>query len=140
MPPKKQPLKPRKPKSLQQVVADVGMYPAEAYDFIQQGLSFTVQKIHGEVKQPEACRHVSGQQLCEGMREYALVRWGLLARSVLSRWNVTCTLDFGRMVFALIEAGHMQKTDNDTLEDFRGVYDFRTAFESGYQIPTHQVA
>lgn len=136
MPPKKQTTKLAKQKSLQQLIADVGDYPAEAYDFIQQGLGYTVQKIHSEVKDPDASRHVSGRQLCEGLREYALSRWGLLAQAVLRRWNINATLDFGRIVFALIDAGHMQKTEDDTLEDFSGVFDFRTAFEAGYRIPT----
>jgi uncharacterized repeat protein (TIGR04138 family) len=57
-----------------------------------------------------------------------------MARTVLRRWNITGTLDFGRIVFALVEAGHMQKTDDDTLDDFKNVYDFRNAFESRYRI------
>jgi uncharacterized repeat protein (TIGR04138 family) len=140
MPPKKQHSKPVRQKSLQQLVEDVGLYPPEAYEFIQKGLSFTVGRIHGELKEadPDAkaadvSRHVSGQQLCEGLRDFALNQWGLLARTVLRRWNITSTLDFGRIVFALVDAGHMQKTDDDTLDDFKAVYEFRSAFE-GYRI------
>ena len=119
---------------MQQVVEDLGLYPPEAYAFIQQGLSFTVQKLHGNVKDPKANRHVSGPDLCEGLRELALSQWGRLARTVLRRWNVTTTLDFGRIVFAMVEAGLMQKTDDDSLEDFRNVFDFRIALENEYQI------
>jgi len=119
---------------VQQVVEDLGLYPPEAYAFIQQGLSFTVQKLHGNVKDPKASRHVSGPDLCEGLREMALLQWGRLARTVLRRWNITTTLDFGRIVFAMVEAGLMQKTDDDSLEDFRNVFEFRTALENEYQI------
>ena len=120
---------------MQQVVEDLGLYPPEAYAFIQQGLSFTVQKLHGKVKDPKANRHVSGPDLCEGLRELALSQWGRLARTVLRRWNITTTADFGRIVFAMVEAGLMQKTEEDSLEDFRNVFDFRTALENEYQIP-----
>ena len=120
---------------MQQVVEDLGLYPPEAYAFIQQGLSFTVQKLHGKVKDPKANRHVSGPDLCEGLRELALNQWGRLARTVLKRWNITTTLDFGRIVFAMVEAGLMQKTDDDTLEDVRNVFDFRAALENEYKIP-----
>jgi uncharacterized repeat protein (TIGR04138 family) len=130
MPPQNEP----KQKTLTQLAADIGSYPAEAFDFVQRGLSYTVQKMHGELADPEASRHVSGQQLCEGLREFALTQWGLLARTVLRRWSITSTLDFGEIVFALIEAGQMQKTDDDRLEDFRNVYDFKKAFEAGYRI------
>ena len=64
------------------------------------------------------------------MKDFALHQWGLLARTVLRRWNVTCTLDFGRIVFAMVDAGHMQKTQDDSVDDFKGVFDFRHAFDT----------
>lgn len=124
-------------RTLAQIVDEVGMYPLEAYLFVEQGLAHTVKRLHGEADPDEPNprdRHVSGPDLCEGLRELALVQWGLLARTVLKRWNITSTLDFGRIVFALIEGGRMQKTDADNLDDFRNVYDFRTAFEGEYRI------
>lgn len=131
MPPSNEPAK---QKSLQQVALDAGLYPAEAYEFVQRGLSHTVQKIHGSPGDPDASRHVSGPQLCEGLREFALLQWGMLARTVLRRWGIHSTLDFGQIVFILVEAGQMQKTEDDNLDDFRNVFDFRIAFEAGYRI------
>lgn len=131
MPP---PYKKAKEMSLTDLARDVGLYPPDAFEFLQQGLSFTVQKLHGSKASPRSSRHVSGAQLCEGLREYALDQWGYLARTVLRRWNILSTQDFGRIVFALVEVGQMQKTDDDTLDDFKDVFDFKVAFESGYQI------
>jgi uncharacterized repeat protein (TIGR04138 family) len=129
------PTEPAKPeKTLEQIVDEVGLYPIAAFEFVEQGLSYTVKKTHGEVKDKNANRHVSGRDLCEGLREFALSRWGLLAGTVLSRWNVRKTFDFGRIVFAMVESGWMSKTDEDTIEDFRDVYDFKSAFEAGYRI------
>ena len=134
MPPPTEPKPPEK--TLPQIVEEVGLYPIEAYEFVQQGLSYTVNKLHGEVKAKEEpiSRHVTGQDLCDGLREFALMNWGLLARTVLARWNVRKTIDFGRIVFALVDNGYMQKTEDDTLEDFRDVFDFKTAFDAGYRI------
>ncbi len=123
-------------KSLEEIVEEVGVYSADAYRFVQEGLSFAVQKVHGDGADPDTGRHISGQQLCEGLREYALARWGLMAGTVLKCWGITSTMDFGRIVFVLIENGMLQKTDHDAIEDFRNVYDFRTAFESKYRIPS----
>jgi uncharacterized repeat protein (TIGR04138 family) len=124
-------------KTLEEIVKEVGVYAAEAYEFVKEGLSFAVQQVHGpEGGDPVSGRHISGQQLCEGLREYALARWGLLAETVLKRWGITSTMDFGRIVYVLIQYNKLQKTDNDSIEDFRNVYDFRTAFESKYRIPT----
>jgi uncharacterized repeat protein (TIGR04138 family) len=120
--------------SLQEVVDDIGVYPADAYLFVRQGLSYTVDKIHGEITEPDASHHISGRDLCLGLREVALDRWGYLARTVLERWNITTTLDFGRIVFAMVQHQLMQKTDEDNLSDFRQVYDFQTAFERDFRI------
>ena len=148
---------PTKPtKSLQEVVEAVGLYPAEAYVFVQQGLTRAVDQVHGPSadedapadppakgrrKKPsppedatDASRHITGRDLCNGLRDEAWDRWGLLARTVLARWNVATTLDFGRIVFALVEHGLLQKTDDDALDDFRGVFDFRTALEGDYRV------
>ena len=109
-----------------------GPYAPEAFDFIRHGLSHTVGMIHGEgareASVPDESRHVSGQQLCLGLRDFAIRQYGMLAKTVLSRWGVRRTDDFGRIVFAMIELGIMKKTEQDTLEDFRGVYDFGEAF------------
>ena len=143
------------PKSLQEIVDAVGLYPADAYLFVQQGLSRTVRQIHGAAAEDEAAepdaggaktkrgkgaktedvsRHISGRDLCNGLRDEAWERWGLMARTVLARWSVTSTMDFGRIVFALVEHQHLQKTDDDTINDFRGVYDFRAALEADYRV------
>jgi uncharacterized repeat protein (TIGR04138 family) len=77
--------------------------------------------------------HVTGQELCEGLRELALHRWGLLATVVLDRWNIRRTLDFGELVFAMVDNGLLQTTPDDSIEDFREVYDFSRAFEREYR-------
>ena len=52
------------------------------------------------------------------------------------RTRVRKTIDFGRIVFALVDNGWMQKTEDDTIEDFRDVFDFKSAFEN-YKIESH---
>ena len=137
MPPTNEPVQ---QKSLHEVVAQLDMYPIEAFEFVREGLAYTVDKLHGKFEPDStACRHVSGQQLCEGLREYALLRWGMLARTVLRRWDINTTLDFGRIIFAMVDNGLMQKTADDSVEDFRKVYDFKTAFEFGYRISSQQL-
>src|SRR6478735_3848674 len=103
--------KPAPEKTIDQVVDEVGLYPVEAYEFVRQGLEHTVHKIHGSTQgKTRASLHVGGKDLCEGLRDLALIKWGMLARTVLSRWNIRRTVDFGRIVFAMVEHGHMQAT------------------------------
>ena len=121
-------------KTIEQVIDEQGLYPRDAFEFVRRGLSFTVEHVHAALTDPDASRHVSGQQLCEGLRQFALLQWGLLARTVLKRWNIRRTEDFGTIVFTLVENGDMSRTDEDLIEDFRGVYDFAAAFESSYRV------
>jgi uncharacterized repeat protein (TIGR04138 family) len=55
----------------------------------------------------------------------------MLARTVLRKWNIRETIDFGNMVYLLVEHEFMRKTDEDSLEDFRDVFDFDEAFAVG---------
>ncbi len=79
-------------------------------------------------------RHVTGQQLCVTLRDIAIERWGLLARSVLEHWGVYSTLDFGRIVFALVDNQILSKQPTDSLRDFDRVFDFAEAFDRRYRI------
>lgn len=111
------------------IAQHAGPFPPQAIEFIKEGLAHTVKLTHGDGESSEdESRHVNGRQLCLGLRSYALRQYGRLARTVLKSWNISTTEDFGRLVFAMIQAGLMRKTDQDSLEDFRNVYDFDEAF------------
>lgn len=123
----------------EQLLRDDRRYPRDAYAFLSEGLQFTSQLVHGKPSDSaeETPRHVSGQQLCEGLRQLAVQRWGRLAGLVLRRWGLRTTRDFGEMVFRLVERGLLGKQEADRVEDFDDVYDFDDAFGS-YDIPTER--
>ena len=118
---------------LLKAIREDGRYPPEAYQFLHDGLEFTTRRTFGDEEGDEP-RHVTGQQLAEGLRDLALQRWGALARVVLQSWNVRQTRDFGEMVYFLIGLGMMGKQESDSIADFDEVYDFSDAFGS-YRIP-----
>ncbi len=110
-------------------------YPVDAFVFMQRGLDFTVRRMHGDPDSEDhdedgdvPSRHVSGRDLCMGLRDFGRQEYGLLAHTVLARWRVTRTEDFGHIVFAMVDAGMMHKTDQDSIADFRDVYAFDEAF------------
>lgn len=108
----------------------INPYPRGAYVFVQEALGFTVGKVHGDPEKVDpGKRHISGQQLCHGLRDYAITKYGLLARSVLNHWNIHRTDDFGRIVYNLIETGQLSCSDEDRIEDFAAVYSFDEAFD-----------
>lgn len=112
---------------IEQVLKENGQYKFEAYSFVMAALHYTVSKF----KKP---RHVSGKELIEGIRQYALDQFGPLARTVLNYWGVHTTDDFGKIVFALVEAGILRKQAEDKLEDFKDIYRFEDVFGSGFKI------
>jgi uncharacterized repeat protein (TIGR04138 family) len=79
-------------------------------------------------------RHVSGVELAWACRDLAQERFGLLARHVLSCWNVSSTADWGAIVYALVGIELLATQPGDTESDFADVYDFCEAFDSTYQI------
>ena len=115
--------------TLREVAAQT-RYPLDAFHFVRRGLDYTVHQAHPEPnKLTEQERHVSGAQLSWGLRDFAIEQYGRLARTVLRRWRITRTEDFGRIVFAMVEAGLMQATESDTMRDFDGVFDLEAALE-----------
>jgi len=114
--------------SMEDVIRADGRYPMQAFAFLNEGLAYAANRAYGQASAPDLQRHVTGGQLCEGLRDLAIERYGQLAKVVLGKWNIRQTLDFGNMVYMMIEHGFMRKTEEDSLEDFRNVYDFDKAF------------
>lgn len=106
-----------------------GDYDAEAYYFLREALDHTVRVLGREDAKD---RHVTGRELCEGLRGYALEQFGPMSLLVLSQWGVFETADFGRMVHELVNEGVFGKKPSDSEADFKDVYSFEEAFEKPY--------
>ena len=76
---------------------------------------------------------MTGQQLCEACRLYAIEQYGYLAKIVLANWGIHSTSDFGELVYNLIRIEQMRKSENDRREDFDDVYSFDDAFEPEFE-------
>jgi uncharacterized repeat protein (TIGR04138 family) len=112
--------------ALDSIVASDSRYQREAYIFLRDALDFTTKqqkKIKGAT-----VRHVAGPELLDGVRQYALKEFGPMVITVFDNWGIHCCEDIGHMVFNLIGAGIFGKTEEDSLEDFKNVYDFKEAF------------
>lgn len=108
-------------------------YPFEAYDFVYQALGYVQQQMTLQGQNKDGSRHVSGQQLSEGCRDFALQEYGLMAGIVLKSWNIHATADFGELVYNLISIQMMTRNDTDRKEDFHNVYDLDKAFAEGFR-------
>ena len=151
------------PHPIVQLLKEDDRYSVEAYSFVRDALSFGQHVLgYGEEQLPSdeelndddddaaspflaamdeeeddvprVERHLTGQQLCEAIRLYAVEQYGYMAKVVLNSWGLHTTGDFGEIVYNLIRIGMMKKSDSDRREDFDDCYDFDEAFQQRYKI------
>jgi uncharacterized repeat protein (TIGR04138 family) len=113
---------------LDQVLAKDHRYKPEAYVFVHDALGHTWARL-------DQRRHITGKELLDGIKDLALKRYGPMALAVLNSWGVRTTDDIGAIVFNLVDAGILSKTEEDRIDDFHAVYDFGEVFVHGYDIP-----
>ncbi|MFH1919901.1 MAG: Minf_1886 family protein [Planctomycetota bacterium] len=139
-------------RELAELLEEDNRYRVGAYEFVFNALAFAQTVLRMGTESPsepagpaeeneekseepeEPQQHVSGQELCEAIRRYALRQYGYMAKTVLNNWGIQCTGDIGEIVFNLIRFGRMRRTKHDRREDFEDVFDFETAFEQEFKI------
>lgn len=121
--------------AVETITRDNPRYSSQAYYFLREALDFTIKLFEKPLDGP--ARHVSGGELLDGIRKYALKEFGPITMTVLANWGITRCEDFGEIVFIMVEKGLLGKTDEDRKEDFLGGYDFDTAFRKPFR-PEHK--
>ncbi len=116
--------------ALELIQARDSRYHREAYLFVREALDHTQKTMVKDAR--GRLRHVTGQELLGGIRDYALAQFGPMAMMVLNEWGVRQCRDFGEIVFNMVEIGLLAKTEKDSREDFDGGYDFYEAFRTPY--------
>ena len=112
---------------IEKLIQDNGQYKYEAYSFVMAALHDTASGL-------QKSRHITGGELLEGIKKYSLEQFGPLAKTVLNYWGIHETVDFGKIVFELVEVGVLRKQAEDKIEDFKNVYNFDEAFKQDFQI------
>jgi len=112
------------------IVAKDSRFARDAYAFVREALDFTqklaVKEARGNI------RHVSGQELLGGIRQFALQQFGPMAVTVFEEWGIRNCKDFGEIVFNMVEIGLLARTEKDTRDDFQDGYDFTDAFRKPF--------
>ncbi|MCX7886460.1 MAG: hypothetical protein N3B01_04255 [Verrucomicrobiae bacterium] len=113
---------------IEEIVQKDPRFDREAYFFVRDGLDYTVRMLKKNPDGPPAERHVTGAELLEGLRRFALEQFGPMSKTVLEHWGIRRCEDFGEIVFNMVDHGILSKTERDSREDFKGGYDFEEAF------------
>ena len=111
---------------LEQILSKDNRYHRDGYLFVREALDHTQKAIVKENR--GTLRHVTGQELLSGIREYAVSQFGPMTVTVLEEWGIRNCQDFGEIVFNMVEVGLLAKTEKDSREDFQSGYDFHEAF------------
>ncbi len=114
-------------KTLESILKDDKRYAVGAYVFVRMALDFTVKRVCA-LDQNRAERHVSAQELLDGIKDFALETFGPMAAVLFEEWGVRSTEDFGQIVFNMVQAKALRKNDEDKIEDFANGYNFEEAF------------
>ena len=109
-------------------------YQMQAYQFVQDSLAFAQEVLPQEEPQPGEDPHLTGQELCEAIRLFAIDQFGYMSKTVLNNWGIHETRDFGEIVYNLIDIGLLRPSDKDEREHFADVYSFEKAFVEDFQI------
>jgi uncharacterized repeat protein (TIGR04138 family) len=116
--------------AVEQILARDPRYSRDAYAFVREALDFTQKIIGRENRGP--IRHITGQELLDGIRQFALKEFGPMAVTVFEEWGVRSSRDFGEIVFNMVEISLLAKTEKDTRDDFQNGYDFTDAFRKPF--------
>jgi len=111
---------------VEQICEKDSRFASDAYHFVQEGLNHTLKSLKRGGQ--HAHRHVSGQELLHGLREFALKEYGPMSKAVLNEWGLKTTDDIGQIVFNLVNASVLGKNDTDSPNDFKNVFTFDDAF------------
>jgi uncharacterized repeat protein (TIGR04138 family) len=116
--------------AIRKIVAADTRFPTEAYLFVQEALQHT-QRSLGRHKTED--KHVGGQELLAGIREFALKNYGPMVPTLFAEWGILCCADFGEIVFNMIEHNLATKKPTDSRDDFKAGYDFDEAFAKPFR-------
>ncbi len=108
-------------RTIRNLATDRSVYRAEAYFFVLESLETAMNS-------QDERGHVSGEGLLDWIRRLGQERYGVMAGDVFNAWGVNGTLDFGRIVFHLVDEGLLKKRHQDSLSDFIDKFDFEEAF------------
>ena len=117
--------------SMRGVALKDGRFAPEAFAFLLESLDTAVE-LAGRGAAEGTERHVSGRELLEGMKLHAIQIFGPMAAHVWRSWGVHESLDWGRIVFLLVDEGMLNRQDSDSIDDFADDFNFDEVFVKNY--------
>lgn len=118
--------------AVEKILAQDTRYARDAFFFVRDALGTAKRLVHKENRESREEKHVTGQQLLDGIREQALKEFGPMTVTVFEEWGIRDCKDFGEIVFSMVEIGLLAKTKTDSRADFQNGYSFVEAFQKPF--------
>ena len=115
------------------IALEDGRYSPEAIRFLLEGLEYAIE-ISGRGQLKGQARHVTGAEVLLGLCRFAKELFGPLTPQVWRSWGVHQPIDWGHIVFLLVDSGILSRQESDSIEDFRTDLDYEQEFGEGYEV------
>lgn len=122
-------------KSIEEIAKLDGRYSIRAFELVHEALGRTIKNSYGGEAENQGPHHITGRELCMGLAALATEKWGYLAKTVLNQLGIKSTYDFGSIVYLMVEHKWMYARPDDSIDEFKNVYDFEETFEKNFQFP-----
>lgn len=115
-------------------------FSLETYRFVNEALEYAQKLGLGKEAATEnrgddaedVANHVTGQDLSRAAKDWAVLQYGMMAKTVLACLGLRKTRDFGDAVYNMIDVGLMSKTAEDSVEDFDDVFDLSAELDRAF--------
>ena len=108
---------------VQDIILNDRRYTEEAYYFVNEAVAFASEFC--QKPQFGSGRHLAAEELLDAMCEFSRNEFGTMAVVVLNNWGILTTLDWGHVIFNLIDAEILSASPEDRLGDFNEVFDLK---------------
>lgn len=110
---------------IEKFCAESGKYAPDAYEFVTNC-------VIAQVNALTSARHLSAQELLQGLVQQLEEDFGFLTASILEYWQIKTASDIGEIVFDLIELKILSASEDDKRSDFDIDFPLHTV-SSAYQ-------
>ena len=122
--------------TLAKITSSDPRFSREAYELVGHVVKITISKM---VESGEE-RHVTGLELLENIREFALEQFGPMTTEVFKHWGISDTMDIGQVVFNMVDNQLLSSSESDSIDDFDNVFDFHSAFIEPFLPVDHNIS
>lgn len=116
--------------TVERIVDKDPRFSVEAYAFISDAVLYTTHKIESD--SPAKQHHITGKELLDGIKDFAMQQFGPIAPAVLRHWGLNDSMAIGHVVFNMVNNQLLGKSQKDTIDDFKHGFDFDMEFSKPF--------